>query len=84
MWIVPFQWVDNGDEAEVSGIAIGLAPPSNSSGSGCEGIRFRRVGYFGSRIRKAERDADLVHPLWNPLTRAMKNGDWPLVDITIV
>ncbi len=81
MWLSPFvRTAQNGRSDRVDGLVLDLAPPtSNSSGSEGEGICFRRIGHFMVYIEVNSGDQ-----LWDPLTRAMEDGEWPLVGITIV
>lgn len=88
IWAVPFYWVPgrNGTMNEVIGIGVlELAPPVNGSGPRREKTRFRRIGIFAAAgSADTSRRTGLKHPLWDPLIRAMKGGQWPLVDIEIV
>lgn len=85
MWAVPIVRIKgNSYEDKLDGIVLELAPPSESSEPGCRRTRFRRIGQFWEIIQVAA-DADFTeHPLWAPLTRAVQDGTWPLVDIEIV
>lgn len=83
IWVVPvvrFKFGPCGDQW-VHGLVLTMAPPSNSSGSEHERTRFRRVGVFEA---DATASHGLGHTLWDPLTQAMQDGEWPLVDIEIV
>ncbi|EIW59567.1 HET-domain-containing protein [Trametes versicolor FP-101664 SS1] len=85
MWLVPFLRTKSTSNNDVQGIALQLAPPSNGSGSAPEKIRFRRIGYFVNFVKGARPGkAYMEHPLWDPLTRAVKMGEPPWVDIEII
>lgn len=88
MWIVPFvrtkyQWIRGHDL--VHGAVIELASSSNSSEYG-EKVLFQRIGYFYSTFIKTYLgETNTEHPLWDPLTGAMEDGEGlELVEITII
>lgn len=89
MWLVPFVR-NRGDYLNVRldsvyGIALELAPPSDTLGSSPKKSRFRRIGYFCDYVGAATPGEDFQeHPLWDPLTRAVKMGEFPWTDIEIV
>lgn len=89
MWLVPFvrrkcHPFDKQDDM-VHGIALELAPPLDTLGSSPKKSRFRRIGYFCDYVRMARPGKDFQeHPLWRPLTRAMKMGELPWMDIEII
>ncbi len=88
MWAVPFLWMPGRDGSMDAVVGIGvleLAPPVNGSRSQSEKIRIRRFGvFYAAGSAEASRRTDLKHPLWGPLIRDMKDGQWPLVDVEIV
>lgn len=80
IWVVPVVRLQFGPWGEqwVQGLVLTMAPPSSSSGSEPERMRFRRVGVF---VGDATAEIGLGYKLWDPLTKAMQDGKWPLVDI---
>lgn len=86
MWFSPFvrtKW--NTFQDDMLGVVLELAPPSNSSGSASEKICFRRIGAFRDFVTVASPGENFRrHLLWDPLTRAVKMGELPWMDIEIV
>ncbi|KAL1950214.1 hypothetical protein VTO73DRAFT_5337 [Trametes versicolor] len=85
MWFSPFvrtKW--NTYQDDMLGVVLELARPSNSSGSASEKICFRRIGAFRDFVTVARPGENFRrHLLWDPLTRAVKMGELPWMDIEI-
>lgn len=87
MWVVPLVRTHSDLGVVLKGIILELDPALRGPETQREKVRFRRIGCFHSSITRGARGTSFEeHLLWdsNPLTRVMKDGHIPMMDIEIV